>query len=85
MLGLAFAEDQDAAAAEAVESATPKPEWVTFDDGVASIADPELAGDDTFPVNLVERDGYWLIEGSRAFTDEWFAQQGTTAEEALNS
>lgn len=85
VLGLAFAEDQDAAAAEAVESATPKPGWVSFDGGIASIVDPDLEGDDTFPVNLVERDGYWLIEGSRAFTDEWFAQQGTTAEEALNS
>lgn len=85
VLGLGFAEDRDAAAAEAVESATPKPEWVTVDGGIASIVDPELEGDDTFPVNLIERDGYWLIEGSRAFTDEWFAQQGTTAEEALDS
>ena len=85
MLAVGLSDDQEAAVAELREGFTTEAEWVSFEDGVAIVSEPGSdPAEDTLPLRLVERDGRWLLEGS-TFTDEWFAEQGTTAEEALNS
>ena len=84
MISVGMSDDPEAAAGELLESVTIEPSWVSFEGEVASVADPEAPAEDSIPVNLVERDGEWLIEGS-VFDDAWFEEQGTTAEEALNS
>ncbi len=85
MIAVALSDDQEAAIAELREGFTAEPDWVSFEDGVATVAEPGSdPAEETLPLTLVERDGEWLLDGS-AFTDEWFAEQGTTAEEALNS
>ncbi len=84
MLSIGLVDDPAAAAEELIAEDRVEAEWISFDGDVASVTEPDTAeGEDTLPINLVERDGEWLIDGS-VFDDAWFEEQGTTAEEALN-
>ena len=83
MLSIGLVDDPAAQAEELLSQDHVEASWVSFDDGVASIADPDSEeGEDMLPISLIERDGEWLIDGT-VFDDAWFEEQGTTAEEAL--
>lgn len=82
-LSVGLSDDHEAAAADLREGFTAEPDWVSFSDGIATVADPEAADEEMLPVTLVEREGSWLFDGS-TYTDAWFAEQGLTPEEALS-
>ena len=82
-LSVGLSDDHEAAAAKLREGFTAEPDWVSFSDGIATVADPEEAEDEMLPITLVEREGSWLFDGS-TYTDAWFAEQGLTPEEALS-
>ena len=84
MLSIGLVDDPAAEAASLLEEERVEASWIVFDGDVASVNEPDVAPEDTIPINLIERDGVWLIDGA-VFDDAWFEEQGTTAEEALNN
>lgn len=76
---LAVAFDEETTAEDLIAEMSIDPSDIVLDGDTATIA-----FDDSEPFILNATDDGWLIDGS-IYDDEWFAEQGTTAEEALNS